>query len=86
MTLAGEYTARQAHWDPEAELAAPPGDYFLVNLRIDTGWKSGGGRTWFTGIAVENLLNVRYRNYLNRLRYFADETGRNLVFRVRLEF
>ena len=30
-------------------------------------------------IGIENLVNVKYRDYLNRQRYFADATGRNLT-------
>jgi iron complex outermembrane receptor protein len=82
----GEYTAHQDFWDPEAELVAPPDGYFLVGLRADTGWRLGDERNLFAGIAVDNLMNVRYRNYLNRLRYFADETGRSVQCRIRLEF
>ncbi|MCP3929559.1 MAG: TonB-dependent receptor [Bacteroidetes bacterium] len=33
---------------------------------------------------VRNLLNVSYRDYLNRLRYYADDTGRS--FEVRLKY
>ncbi len=30
----------------------------------------------------ENLLNNLYKNYLNRLRYFTHETGRNIMLSV----
>ena len=30
------------------------------------------------GLFVDNISNKRYRNYNNRLRYFAAETGRNI--------
>lgn len=36
------------------------------------------------GLSVRNMLDIRYRDYLNRLRYFAEEPGRNILFRVRL--
>ena len=34
----------------------------------------------------ENLTNQVYRNYLNRLRYFADEIGRNFIIRLKYTF
>ena len=37
-------------------------------------------------IAVNNLTNVAYRDYLDRFRYFADEPGRNIIFRLRVPF
>jgi len=35
-------------------------------------------------LAADNIFNIDYRNYLNRLRYFAGETGRNI--RVELSY
>lgn len=81
-----EYTAAQTFWDAATELVAPPQGYFLVNLRADTGWRLGAEKNLFAGLAVDNLFNIRYRNYLNRLRYFADETGLNGQMRIRLDF
>ncbi len=34
----------------------------------------------------QNLLNTSYRVYMNRLRYFADETGRNIMLRLKYNF
>lgn len=36
--------------------------------------------------SIDNLLNTRYRNYLNRFRYYADELGRNINLRVNFNF
>ena len=30
-------------------------------------------------LGIENLTNTRYRNYLDRQRYFADALGRNFI-------
>jgi len=38
------------------------------------------------GVSVFNLFNVRYRQYLNRFRYFVDENGTNVSVRLRLPF
>ncbi|MFT6036953.1 MAG: iron complex outermembrane receptor protein, partial [Marivirga sp.] len=32
--------------------------------------------------AVRNVFNTSYRNYLNQMRYFADELGRNFLFTI----
>jgi iron complex outermembrane recepter protein len=32
--------------------------------------------------SADNLLNQSYRNYMNRLRYYADEVGRNFSLRL----
>lgn len=34
-------------------------------------------------LAVGNLFNQAYRDYLNRFRYFSDEAGLNISLRIR---
>ena len=36
------------------------------------------------GASVFNLFNVRYRDYMNRFRYFSDEVGTNVVIRLKI--
>lgn len=52
---------------------SPPG-FFLANLVL--GGKAG---SFHWDAQVRNLLNVRYRNYTDRLRYFADAQGINFI-------
>ncbi len=37
-------------------------------------------------LTIQNLFNTAYRDYLNRLRYFAHETGRNVSIRLKYSF
>ena len=37
-------------------------------------------------LIVKNLLNEKYRNYLNEMRYFADEPGRNFIINLSYNF
>ena len=37
-------------------------------------------------IYVENVFNINYRNYLNRLRFFASEVGRISGFELNYTF
>ncbi len=59
---------------------APEG-YFLGHAQWE--WRLGslGGQ-----VEVRNLLNTPYRDYLNQLRYFADEPGRNFLFTINYKF
>ncbi len=41
-------------------------------------------KQWEIRLGIDNVFNVDYRNYLNRLRYFAGDTGRN--FRLELSY
>ncbi len=59
---------------------APEG-YFLLDLSWNFSWKSLSA-----SIAVQNLLNTSYRDYLNEMRYFADEPGRNVLFTLNYSF
>ena len=54
-----------------------PDGYFL----IDFGWKFKIA-DFSASVEVKNLLNKKYRNYLNEMRYFADEMGRNFLFNI----
>lgn len=79
------HVARQKRYDPEAELAAPPDEYSLVGLRAETS-RPLGQNYLHLGLRMDNLLDRSYRNYLNRLRYFADEMGRTVSISLRYEF
>ena len=73
------YTAR--------DYKTPPTGYALLGLEAGTTVR-WGRLPLELSVAGANLLNQRYRDYLNRYRYFADEMGRNVTLRVRvpLEF
>jgi len=38
------------------------------------------------GLGINNLLDTNYREYLNRLRYFADDLGRNITLQLTLNY
>jgi iron complex outermembrane recepter protein len=71
--------------DRKQDYKAPPAAYQLVNLQASTTFQLGG---WpFTlGAGVRNLFNTRYRDYLNSMRYFTDEMGRNISLRLKISF
>lgn len=59
---------------------APSPDAYSL-LRFYTGGSFMGQHfRWM--LSVDNALNTRYRDYMNRLRYFADEPGRNIILRL----
>ena len=62
---------------------APPRQYFLTNLNFSTDLYLAK-KPITVGASVYNLLNINYRDYMNRFRYFSDETGRNFVVRLKL--
>jgi iron complex outermembrane receptor protein len=67
------------------DFAPPPPAYMLFNL------EAGGDlpiqdQQISLSAGVNNLFNTAYRDYLNRLRYFADEPGRNIYIRLKFSF
>lgn len=62
-----------------------PSSYFLLSLRAGFTVPSSN-RDFNVSFSVDNLLDTVYRNYMNRLRYFADEPGRNFSIRLRYKF
>lgn len=62
---------------------APPPGYHLLNLNAST-TISIGGQLITVSVGVRNALNTVYRDYLNSMRYFADEMGRNTSIRLKI--
>ena len=64
------------------DTSTPPGAYHLLNFASSIGFKSKNGGNYKINLRIENLLNHHYKNYLNRLRYFTHEMGRNIMLSV----
>lgn len=61
----------------------PPPAYSLLNLFASaTVTINKIPITFSTGI--RNMLNTKYRDYMNSMRYFSDETGRNINFQIKI--
>lgn len=67
------------------DIAPPPAEYHLMFARISASfpWKT---REIQIGIIGDNLLNRSYRDYLNRFRYYAFDTGINIQIMCNLKF
>ncbi len=80
-----QWVRQQDRFPEGVDLAPPPDGYFLAELGAGLQFPVGlqEGRA---SILVSNAFNARYRSYLNRLRYFADEVGRNIQFRIQYLF
>lgn len=98
VVLQGIYQARQIRYARQiviaqedgtqlqiSDFAPPPGEYFLLEAEVN-GTIMLGGHEVFVSLSANNLLNRRYRNYLNRFRYFSDEAGRNIQLKINIPF
>lgn len=72
--LEGKYVFRQNKISPHQDFLAPPKGYFLFNFEVKTSILIKDTKLNFN-LNIENLVNRRYRDYMNRQRYFTDEAG-----------
>ena len=85
LSLGGLYVAEQTRLPSttDQDYAPAPDAYFLLHAEAGTTLQLGKQPVEI-GLSGNNLLNTSYRDYLNRFRYFADEMGRLLMFRVKV--
>lgn len=84
-SLDNQYVFQQRRILPEQDFILPPDAYNLLNLQLSADLKLKKRKVYFF-VKAENLLNVQYRDYLNRQRYFADDRGISLIIGCRMKF
>ncbi len=62
----------------------PPQAYTLIGLNASSAILVYKKKVTIS-VGVRNLLNTVYRDYLNGMRYFTDEMGRNISVRLKLQ-
>jgi iron complex outermembrane receptor protein len=78
--------ARQNRLEEDQDFLTPPPAYSLLDLNFSREVSLPSNRTLHLRAAAQNVLDVRYRDYLDRQRYFADAVGRNVEVRVSFEW
>ncbi|CAN5179302.1 TonB-dependent receptor [soil metagenome] len=68
------------------DVSTPPNAYHLLNFNSNIDLNTSLKSKLTLGVTVTNLLNTSYRNYLNRLRYYADDLGRNFLLNLKLNY
>ncbi len=79
------HVARQGRVSDDRDFTAAPDAYQLIDLAFGASTTVGSNNLNLF-IDVENLMNTSYRDYMNRLRYYADELGRNISIRFQYQF
>lgn len=64
------------------DFSTPPKAYSLWNVQAGINLS----KNFTAGLSVNNILNTAYRDYLNRMRYFANDPGRNFILSFRYKF
>ena len=75
------YTLRQFLVQATADYVTAPPAYFLLQSEVLADWRFAN-QIVRINLGVSNIFNTRYRDYLNRNRYFANEVGRNFYVRI----
>ena len=68
------------------DVSTPPEAYHLLNFNSSIAFKVNQKSKLKLGLAVNNILNTTYRNYLNRLRFYADDLGRNFLLNLKINY
>ncbi|MEM1025339.1 MAG: TonB-dependent receptor [Myxococcota bacterium] len=81
----GTLTLRQTRFDIAADFTPPPQQYVLLNAGLG-GTFDIGDQELIVSLEVQNATNALYRDYLSRLRYYADEPGVQAFLRMTIPF
>ncbi|WP_194767953.1 TonB-dependent receptor [Tamlana sp. I1] len=68
------------------DISTPPSAYTLFSFTSSAYFKVFKKSTLKVEFNIENIFNTSYRDYLNRLRYFSDELGRNINLKVKINY
>ena len=83
VALDGIWVARKSNVPEHADYMAPPPAYFLLQAEAGTYLRISKQEVLLT-FTVQNMLNTKYRDYLDRFRYYADAAGRNFILRLQI--
>jgi len=79
----GKYVFRQSNILASQDFVSPPDAYFILGAGISSDAELKGYPLKLS-LRAENILNERFRDYLNRQRYFADGQGFNFIIGIQI--
>ena len=79
------YVFKQNNLLDGQDFVNPPDAYGLLGIQMNTNVLFPHYRLRLT-LRADNLLNIDFRNLLNRQRYFADDLGRSVVVGLNMKF
>ena len=77
------HVMKQFRFAEGSDFIPPPKSYTLIGFEAASTFFLHQ-QSFIVGISVNNLLNTKYRDYLNRFRYYADEMGRNISVKIKI--
>ena len=76
----------QTNTNELVDVSSTPPSYHLLHFTTDATFNLSEKVEMNVSFSIDNLLNTSYREYLNRLRYFADDLGRNYTLQIKLNY
>ena len=70
----------------EVDISTPPNAFQLIHLYGDVTFLFNEKMNLNLMLGITNLFDTNYREYLNRLRYYADDTGRNITIQIKFNY
>ena len=68
------------------DISSTPLAYHLLNFRSSVEFKKENNIKIKVGLNINNLLNKSYKNYLNRMRNYSHDLGRNIILNLNLMY
>jgi len=68
------------------DISTPPRAYHLLHFASSIILNKQNSTPIVLGINVNNIFNTSYRDYLNRLRYFTGDIGRNVMLSLKINY
>jgi len=68
------------------DISSTPPSYTLFGFSTSAVFYPFKKGSMEVGFNIDNLFNISYRENLNRLRYFADDLGRNLNLKIKINY
>jgi len=85
LQLIGQFTDQQRMALSVVDYMEIPKAYFLLNANVGGKLKMKKNELNL-GVNINNALNTKYRDYMDRFRYFSDALGINIVFKIQYIF
>ena len=68
------------------DISTPPAGYNDLGLELHWGPYAHRSSKLSISLILDNVLDNSYRNYLNRLRFYSDEIGRNISLQIKIKY
>lgn len=78
-----QLVAKQWRAPSDVDFAPPPASYYLSGIEVGTELNIKKQKV-LVNLSATNLLNTRYREYLDRFRYYCDAVGVSYNLRITL--